>query len=52
MRAFIVKAGGPCPRWQAAVLQRLSQADGVQAEFEAISLDDARGGGPSALSRL
>ena len=52
VRALIVNAGGPrLGRW-AAVLQRLGQADGAQAEFEAISLHEARGGGPSALSRL
>ena len=52
VRALDVKAGGPCPRRRAAVLQRLSQADGAQAELETISLDEARGGGPSALSHL
>lgn len=39
-------------RGWAAVLRRLGQADGAQAEFEAISLHEARGGGPSALSHL
>lgn len=52
VKALIVKAGGPglC-RW-AAVAPGLSQADGAQAEFEAISLRGARGGGFSALSCL
>lgn len=52
VKALIVKAGGPCLwRW-AALLPGLSQADGAQAEFEAISLNGARGGGFSALSCL
>lgn len=52
VRALIFNTGGPRPwRW-AAVLRRLGQADGAQAEFEAISLHEARGGGPSALSHL
>lgn len=50
VKAFIVKAGSPClGRW-AAVLPGLSQADGAQAEFEAISLNGARGGGFPDLS--
>lgn len=50
VKAFIVKAGSPCLRRWAAVLPGLGQADGAQAEFEAISLNGARGGGFLALS--
>lgn len=52
MRALIVEAGGPSLRRGAAILPGLSQADGAQAEFEAIPLDEAGGGGPSALSHF
>lgn len=50
--------GPHCQHWRSArgwacrPLGDLSQADGAQAEFEAISLHEAREGGPSALSHL
>lgn len=49
VKPLLVKAAGPCLwRW-AVVLQGLSQADGAQAEFEAVPLNGSRGGGFSAL---
>lgn len=52
VKALIVKAGGPCLRSGATVLPGLGKADGAQAEFEAIPLNEARGGGSSVLSCL
>lgn len=52
VKTLIVKAGGPCLwRW-AVVLPGLGQADGAQAEFEAIPLNGSRGGGFSVLARF
>lgn len=52
VKALVVKTGGPCPRRRVAALPGLSQADGAQAELEAIPLNGAKGGGFSALSCL
>jgi hypothetical protein len=52
VRALIVQAGGPCPRWGTAVFPGLIQVHGAQAEFEAIPLYKTRGGGSSVLHRL
>lgn len=52
VKALTVKAGSPCLQRGAVVLPGLSQADGAQAELEAISLNGARGGGFPALSCL
>lgn len=52
VKALIVKAGSPCLWSWAAALPGLSQADGAQAQFETISLHEAKGRGFPALSCL